>query len=210
MAESSVPKVDFKKARKELFSAPRKGWEEITIGPIAYLMVDGQGSPGDSPEYQAALERLYPAAFGIKFWSKVELGRDYVVPPLQGLWWADDPSAFTSGDRDAWRWTMMIMLPDWIGDKDFAAGMERVAAKNSGLDFSSLRRGVIEEGRCLQHLYVGPYTDEAPVQRELHEEIMPRLGLTFAGHHHEIYLGDPRRVAPEKLRTILRQPVRPL
>lgn len=168
-------------------------------------MVDGQGSPGEGGEYQAALETLYPLAYATKFFSKLELGRDYVVPPLEGLWWADDRTAYTqAGRRDEWRWTLMLMLPDWIAPDHVAAARGRKA----DLDLSAIRFDSLEEGLCLSHLHLGPFADEAPKLHRLHHQLIPEGGYAFNGEHHEIYLSDPRRTAPERLRTILRQPVR--
>jgi len=198
-------KIDFKKTEKAYFTAPKDDFAAHEFHGFSYLMVDGQGSPGDSPEYQAALEALYPLAYATKFLSKQELDRDYVVPPLEGLWWADDMGAFTNpGRRDEWKWSMMLMLPDWIT----ADHVEAARAKKPDHDLSAVRLGRLEEGLCLSKLHLGPFADEAPVLKRLHDELIPDGGYAFNGHHHEIYLSDPRRTAPEKLRTILRQPVK--
>ena len=207
---TKAEKVDFKKTAKQLFSAPSKEFVEVDIPPLSCLMVDGQGSPGDSQAYHDALGCLYPAAYALKFFSKQQLGRDYVVPPLQGLWWSEKRDAFAAGRRDEWQWTLMIMVPDWIGQDQFAGVLDRLKSKKPEIDFSGLRMGSLHEGRSLQKLHLGSFADEAPALHHLHHELMPSLGLTFNGHHHEIYLSDPRKVAPEKLRTILRQPVRPI
>lgn len=199
-------KLDLKRAEKAYFSAPAGEFGEGTFPPYQYLMIDGQGSPGDSVEYAAALAELYPLAYATKFFSKRELGRDYVVPPLEGLWWADDRSAYTqAGRRDEWRWTLMLMVPGWITADHVAAAR----AGNPKTDTSAVRLGQHADGRCLSILHLGPFADEAPMLHRLHHEVMPARGLTFNGEHHEIYLSDPRRTPPEKLRTILRQPVRP-
>jgi len=201
-----IDKVDLKKAHKAYFTAPAGQWVRATFPRLPYLMIDGQGAPGTSAEYNAALEHLYPLAYAVKFLSKRDLGRDYAVPPLEGLWWADDRSAFIEqGRRDEWRWTLMLMLPDWIE----AAHVYAARLKKPGLDLSAVRLGHLEERQCLSRLHLGPFAEEAPVLRDLHHTVMPAAGLTFGGEHHEIYLSDPRRVAPEKLRTILRQPVKP-
>lgn len=198
-------KIDLKKAQKSYFTACSDDFAEATFRTFTYIKVNGQGSPGDSPEYRAALEALYPLAYSTKFLSKQELGRDYVVPPLEGLWWADDMSAFTQGERrDEWRWTLMLMLPEWIEP----AHVEAARAKKPDHDFSSVRMEEMEEGLCLSKLHLGPFSDEAPVLHRLHYHLIPDGGYAFNGHHHEIYLSDPRRTAPAKLRTILRQPVR--
>lgn len=199
-------KLDLKRAETAYFSAPKGEWAEIELGNYSYLMIDGQGSPGDSPEYQAALAALYPLAYATKFFSKRELGRDYAVPPLEGLWWADDHAAFSAARREQWRWTLLLLLPHWIAPDH----VELARHSKPKHDLTAVRFGRLEEGRCLHLLHLGSFADEAPVLHRLHSEVMPAKGLTFAGHHHEIYLSDPRRTAPEKLRTILRQPVRPI
>jgi len=204
-------KVDLKKQLKSYFTATKKGWEEQVFPAFNYLMIDGQGSPGESAEYARALETLYPAAYGTKFFSKIDLGRDYAVPPLEGIWWADDFAAYTQpGRRDEWRWTLMLMLPDWITADHVAQAIALQAAKKPDVDFARVRLDTLEEGQCLQHLHIGPFAEEAPKLAALHGEELPVRGLTFNGQHHEIYLSDPRRTAPEKLRTVLRQPVKPV
>ncbi len=200
-------KVDFKKTLKPLFSAPTKDFVLVDVPELQFIRVDGIGSPGTSQAYLDALAWLYGTSYPIKFASKTELGRDYVVPPLQGIWWADDMTAFVTGDRDSWRWTMMIMQPEWIDQSLFEVGLEK-ASKKLGSPPDTLRLEAFEEGLSAQILHIGPYSEEAPTIARLHQEYIPTNGLTENGNHHEIYLGDPRRTAPGKLRTILRQPVR--
>ena len=201
-------KIDFRKTRPDLFAAPKGEWQRIDLPPVRYLMADGEGAPY-APAYQNAVEALYSTAYPLKFLSKKVLGRDYVVPPLEGLWWSDDLHAFTQGRREAWRWTMMLMLPDWLTDAQVAEGLAAAREKRPENDFSRVRPETLHEGLSLQRLHIGSYADEAPLLADLHDAVMPGSGFTFNGHHHEVYLGDPRRTAPEKLRTILRQPVRP-
>ena len=199
-------KVDLRKTEAAYFTAPTDDFAPGTFGLYHYLMIDGQGSPGESPEYDAALAALYPLAYATKFLSKQDLGRDYVVPPLEGLWWADDMDAYTEPRRrKEWRWTLMLMLPDYIK----TAHVDAARARKPDRDLSDIRVDRLEEGLCLSKLHLGPFADEAPVLRRLHHELIPQRGYAFNGHHHEIYLSDPRRTAPEKLRTILRQPVMP-
>jgi len=138
------------------------------------------------------------------------LGRDYVVPPLEGSWSADDPAVFTIGDKDKYHWTMMIMQPDWITRARFARAIESKKTKGDLPALSKVRFEPYAEGRALQLLHVGSYDDEAPKLKQLHDEYMPEHDLTFNGRHHEIYLSDPRRTPPAQLKTILRQPVRQL
>lgn len=199
-------KLDLKKL--DGFQAKPDEFRLLEIAEAQYLMIDGRGDPNTSEEYAAALEALYPVAYKLKFASKQQLGRDYVVPPLEGLWWADDMSAFTSRrDKSTWRWTMMLMVPEWIGESLFRSAIENVKAKNSPAKIDEVRLERLDEGLCVQTLHVGPFDDEGPVIERMHRDFIAAQNLALRGTHHEIYLGDPRRVAPEKLRTILRQPV---
>lgn len=200
-------KLDLK---KELDSYRARSGElrVLDVAPQQYLMVDGQGDPNTSPEYADALAALYPLAYKLKFASKRDLDRDYVVMPLEALWWAEDMAAFTDArDKSRWSWTAMILAPDWITEEMFTAAFEEVARKDRPVSIDAVRFETLTEGTCVQTLHVGPYDDEGPVLAAMHDEFIPAHGLTMTGRHHEIYLSDPRRVAPEKLRTILRQPV---
>lgn len=140
--------------------------------------------------------------------SKKTLDKDYTIPPLEGLWYADDPSVFARFEKDKYHWTMMIMQPEWITKAMVIRAIETAQTKKDLAALSHLRFESYTEGTSLQLLHIGSYDDEAPKLAYLHDEYMPKHQLTFNGHHHEIYLGDPRRSAPERLRTILRQPVR--
>ena len=204
-----MTKVDFKKAL-DGYQAKRGEFRIVEMPEMRYLMVDGQGDPNTSPEYTAALQALYPVAYTLKFASVRELGWDYVVPPLEGLWWADDMSSFTSArDKSRWHWTMMLMVPDWVPPELVAAAVTKVAAKKDApARLHDLRLEALAEGLCVQTLHVGSFDDEAPVLAEMHDEFIPEAGLELTGTHHEVYFSDFRRVAPEKLRTLLRQPVR--
>ena len=201
-----MSKIDFKKSLRHLYSSTAKEFEIVDVPEMQFIRIDGLGSP-DSEQYGTAIEWLYSASYPIKFISKEENDRDYVVPPLEGLWWADDMDAYTRGERDSWKWTMMIMQPDWVTPEMYQAGLDK-AAKKLGSVPESLRFESFAEGQSVQILHVGPYSEEAPTIARLHNEYLPSNGLIENGHHHEIYLGDPRRTAPEKLKTILRQPVR--
>jgi len=201
---------DFKKDRKDLYAPPTTKFVLVDVPAMTFLAVDGQGNPNTSEAYREAIDALYTVSYTAKFASKRELGRDYVVGPLEGLWYADDPAAFVSGAKDSWRWTAMIRQPDWLSpafleDASVIAGQKKTLP---GLE--RLKVFPFTEGISLQILYRGPYNEEGPTLARLHDEVMPKQGLTFNGSHHEIYLSDPRRTAPEKLKTILRQPVRPI
>lgn len=196
-------KIDPKKTIPS-YAAARGRFDLITVPPMRYLAVDGSGDPNSAPAYRAALETLFPVAYRLKFRSKRELARDYVVLPLEALWWADDMATFTTArDKSAWHWTTMILVPEWIPD----AFVDEVRAETTAPALDLLRVESLDEGLCVQTLHVGPYDDEGAVLQRLHDEVVPERGLRVTGRHHEIYLGDPRRTAPERLRTILRQPV---
>ena len=197
----TIEKVDFKKTLKHLY-APKKGaFQVVEVPEMQFLMVDGQGDPNTSDEYVEAIQALYPLAYRLKFMSKGSLGRDYVVPPLEGLWWADDLDVFASGDRDAWKWRMLVMTPDWITDEMFHQAYESVAQKDAPASLGKVSFGRFEEGLSVQILHFGSYADEAPTIAELHSEYLPANGLVENGHHHEIYLSDPRRTTVEKSLT---------
>lgn len=200
-----MDKIDFRRTLGH-YKATRT-IDEIHVPEMAFVMVDGAGNPNTAPAYQSAIEWLYSTSYALKFAAKA-LGHDYVVPPLEGLWWADDPADFTARRKDNWRWTMMIMAPDVLTQAMFAEAVAKAGAK-LGNRPDTLRLERYAEGRSLQVLHVGSYDDEGPILAQLHDVEMPARGVTFNGHHHEIYLGDARRTAPDKLRTILRQPVRP-
>lgn len=202
-------KLDFKRTLAG-YRAPRGRFEIADLPDQQYLMVDGYGDPNTSPAYADALAALYPVAYKLKFASKRELGRDYVVPPLEGLWWAEDMDAFTaSRDKSRWDWTMMLMAPDWIDVGLFETTLAQAAAKDAPTRLTDVRLRPLSEGVCVQTLHFGSFDDEAPVLERMHHEFIPEHGLRMTGKHHEIYLSDPRKVAPERLRTILRQPVAP-
>ncbi|MCD2443042.1 GyrI-like domain-containing protein [Agromyces sp. SYSU K20354] len=210
MSVDPSEKYDVKRDRRELYGASARDFTIVDVPPATYLAVDGHGDPNTAPAYADAVEALFSVAYAVKFRSKQQLGRDFVVAPLEGLWRADDPESFVTRDKTAWSWTMLISQPDWIDDAMVADAVTAVRAKGERPALARLRLRELREGRSAQILHVGSYDDEAPTLARLHHEWMPQHGLTFNGDHHEIYLSDARRTAPEKLRTILRQPVRPV
>lgn len=200
-------KVDFKKSL-DSYRARHLEFRVLDVPSLQYLMVDGHGDPNTASEYADAIGALYPIAYKIKFASKQELGRDYVVPPLEALWWASDMDVFTAArDKSQWDWTAMIMVPDWITSDMFDDAVAKAAAKNRSTSLDGVRFERLDEGCCVQTLHIGSYDDEAEVLAELHQEFIPNAGLRMTGKHHEIYLSDARKVEAAKLRTILRQPV---
>lgn len=193
--------------KKELpsYRARAGVFDLVEVPPLRYLMIDGAGDPNTSAEYRDALATLYPVSYKLKFLSKRELDRDYVVPPLEALWDAADKAAFTTArDTSQWTWTAMMLVPDGVGD-ELVSRAKQQATDAPLLD--RLRVETLAEGLCVQTLHIGSYDDEAPVLARMHGEFIPSQGLRMTGIHHEIYLSDARRVEPSKLRTILRQPV---
>lgn len=204
-----MDKIDFKKTLKHLYNPTRKEFVLLEVPRMNFLMIDGQGDPNTAESYQHALEALYALSYTVKFASKKELGRDYTVPPLEGLWWAEDMDIFTTTSaKDAWLWTMMIMMPEWIDEAFVECGREKVAESKDLTALEAIRFETYDEGLSVQILHIGPYDAEGPTIARLHQEFLPQQGLAENGKHHEIYLSDPRRVAPEKWKTVLRQPVR--
>lgn len=200
-------KTDLKKEIRS-YTAPKGRFEIVTVPAFQFLMIDGQGDPNTAPAYESALATLYPVAYKLKFLSKRELDRDYVVMPLEALWWSEDMDAFTSArDKSRWNWTLMILVPDWLTSEHVTTARAAVEPKCDQATLDVLRLEPLDEGLAVQTLHVGPYDDEAPVLATMHDDYIPAQGLRMTGRHHEIYLNDPRRVAPGKLRTILRQPV---
>jgi hypothetical protein len=206
-----MDKVDFKKTMKNLYNPPKDDFVVVEVPAMNFLMIDGEGDPNTARSYQQAIEALYALSYAVKFASKRKIGRDYTVPPLEGLWWAADMEIFsTSSSKDDWLWTMMIMLPDWIDDQLLAAARDEAASKKALVALGALRSDRYDEGLSVQIMHIGPYSAEGPTIKRLHEEFLPAQNLIENGKHHEIYLSDPRRVAPEKMKTVLRQPVRRL
>lgn len=205
--ETAMEKYDIKKAHKALYSPPAKDFTVVEVPELRYLAVDGHGDPNTSPEYANAVEALYGVAYALKFASKKDLGRDFVVGPLEGLWRAADPTVFVTRRKETWGWTMLISQPDWITEDMVRTAIDGVATKKDNTALGDLRLHTLAEGTCVQILHIGSYDDEAPTLERLHNRYLPDNCLTFNGDHHEIYLSDPRRTAPGKLRTILRQPV---
>ena len=205
----ATEKYDLKRAHRELY-APSAEYTLVDVPPMRYLAIDGHGDPNTAPAYAEAIEALFGVAYTVKFRSKRELGRDFVVAPLEALWRADDPAAFVTREKSAWSWTALIAQPDWIDEELVAGAVDAVRAKGDRPALDRLRLVELHEEACVQILHIGSYDDEAPTLARLHDEWMPQHGLTFNGDHHEIYLSDARRTAPAKLRTVLRQPVRPV
>ncbi len=206
---SPPTRIDLKKDRKDLYQPGRADFAEVDVPAMTYLAIDGHGDPNTSPAYAAAGAALYTAGYATRAAYKERTGADFVVGPLEGLWSSADLQAFTRRDKGNWDWTMLIPLPEQTDADDATQGVARAAAKRPDLPVDQVRRIQLTEGNCLQIMHIGSYDDETPTLARLHDEVMPARGLTFNGPHHEIYLSDPRKTPSHRLRTVLRQPVRP-
>ena len=202
---------DLVKQHRSLYAPSAKHPAIVEVPGLAFLMVDGRGDPNTSEAYHQALEALYGVAYTLKFsLKKADPERDFKVAPLEGLWWADEaaPSmAELQRDRDAWNWTMMIAVPDEVTAEEVATAAGAAARKRELPAAALLRLERLEEGLAAQIMHVGPYAEEAPAIELLHDFVAAQ-GYELRGRHHEVYLGDPRRTAPERLKTVLRHPVR--
>jgi hypothetical protein len=204
-----VIKVDIKKQLKNLYNPSATTFAIVDVPRMNYVMVDGTGDPNTAKSYIEAIETLYTISFTLKFTVKREKGIDYGVMPLEGLWWTDDMTLFSNSNKNIWKWTSMIMQPEYISKELFDVAMKEAQKKKKLPALSKARFENFAEGLSGQIMYVGPYSDEGPTIEKLHQFLHDK-GYKFDGvkqKHHEIYLGDPRRIAPEKLKTIIRQPV---
>jgi hypothetical protein len=197
--------LDLKKALKHLYAPSAREVTEIAVPRMQYLMIDGMGDPNTAPAYTEAVEALYAVAYTIKFAIKKSRAIDFPVLPLEGLWWMDDMREFSMAKKDRWKWTMMIAQAELVTAADVIGAIAEVKRKKDPPALSLLRFDTLDEGDCAQIMHLGPYADEKPTIQKLHEYIAAR-GASLSGKHHEIYLGDPRRTAPEKLKTVIRQP----
>jgi len=202
-------KLDLKKKYKELYNPSKKEISLVTVPAFNFLMIDGEGDPNDNPRMQAAFEALFSVSYTLKFMAKQgKLGRalpDYGVMPPEGLWWMDDMSQFSIENKSRWRWTMMLMQPDLLTKDDFEKAREAAGKKKPLPVLEELRFERYDEGLSAQILYLGPFAGEGPTIQRIHHFIKDK-GLCLRGKHHEIYLSDFRKTAPEKLRTVIRQP----
>ncbi len=203
-----MKKVDYKKEHKDLYSSSAKKVSIVDVPQMDFLMIDGAGDPNTSREFQEAVEALFSVSYTLKFMiKKGEWGVDYGVMPLEGLWWADDMSQFNVEAKDSWKWTLMIMQPEFITGVLIAEAMETVQDKKKVPVASMLRFESFEEGQAAQIMHIGPFSEEGPTVEKLHDFIEENSFMR-RGKHHEIYLSDIRRANPEKWRTVIRQPVR--
>jgi hypothetical protein len=201
-----MAKLDLKRELKSLYAPSRKVVEDVIVPPMNFLMIDGEGDPNTSTAYRDAVEALFSVSYKVKFGIKRQGGVDYAVMPLEGLWWADDLSVFERREKRSWKWTMMIMQPPMVTGEAIRAGIEVVRKAKVLASLDGLRFESFEEGHCAQMLHIGPFSEEGPTIERIHAHI--RSHGELRGKHHEIYLSDIRRAAPEKWKTIIRQPMR--
>jgi hypothetical protein len=201
-----MPKVDFKKTLKHLYRASAKEVALVEVPRLHYLMIEGQGDPNLVPEFQQAAEALFSVSYALKFRLKKTQGLDYVVMPLEGLWWADDMAQFSPERKDDWKWTLMILQPEEVTGEAMHQAIREISKKKDLPQLSDLKFSPLCEGQAAQILHVGPYAEEHLTIARLHHFIKEK-GYHFGGKHHEIYLSDPRRTAPDKVKTIIRQPI---
>jgi hypothetical protein len=202
-----MKKIDFKKELRRLYLPSAKEAELVEAPPMNFLMVDGAGDPNREHSYREALEALFSAAYAVKFKVKKTLAIDYGVPPLEGLWWADDMAAFASGDKAGWKWTMMIMQPEFVSAAMVRDTIAEVGKKKGLPALARMRLAKFAEGKSAQILHVGPFSTEGPTIAKVHAFIAS-LGGRLHGKHHEIYLSDIRKADPAKWKTVVRQPFR--
>lgn len=199
-------KIDFKKQLKHLYNPSSKQVTVVDVPELNFLMIDGEGDPNTSEAYQDAIETLFAVSYALKFAIKRgESGIDFAVMPLEGLWWVEDMTQFSMEDKDAWKWTAMIMQPAYVTQQLVEEAVKQVEKKKGLPSLSDMRFEAFHEGTAAQIMYFGPYSEEALTIDKIHGFIRDQ-GYRLRGKHHEIYLSDPRRTAPHKLKTIIRQP----
>ncbi len=201
-----MSKIDYKKELKHLYKPSSKMVEMVEVPRMNFIMIDGEGDPNTSPTFGQAIEVLYSLSYTLKFMvKKGEIGIDYGVLPLEGLWWADDMRKFSVEDKSNWKWTLMIMQPEYIDRPLFAEAVSAVDKKKDLKLLTRARFESLKEGRAAQIMHIGPFSEEGPTIKRLHDFI-DEGGFILTGKHHEIYLSDIRKAAPEKWKTIIRQP----
>ncbi|MEN6435566.1 MAG: GyrI-like domain-containing protein [Anaerolineaceae bacterium] len=199
-------KLDLVRMHKSLYAPSDREIHIVEVPVFSFLMINGTGDPNTAPMYQEALTALYGLAYTIKFAKKKETGQDFKVMPLEGLWWVKDLADLDFKNKDNWFWTMMIVQPSFITQADFETAQKIVLKKGGSELAASARFEVYDEGTSVQVLYLGAYADELPTVEKMHA-FARQQGYELHKKHHEIYMSDPRRTDPEKLKTIIRQPV---
>lgn len=202
-----MEKIDYTKQLKQLYAPSAKKVDLVQVPEMNFLMVDGEGDPNTAQAFSDAIEALYPVAYTLKFMvKKGPLALDYGVLPLEALWWSDDMNAFSTGNKDAWQWTVMIMQPEFITGEMVKEAMAEVARKKKPVSLPLVRFEAFNEGKAAQTMHIGHFSEEGPTIEKVHAVIAGH-GSQRVGKHHEIYISDLRRTAPEKWKIIVRQPM---
>ena len=203
-----MKKIDYKKELKHLYNAPVRNPEIVDVPRMNFLMINGEGDPNISERFKDSVEVLFGLSYTLKFMiKKSTIQIDYGVMPLEGMWWADDVTAFSMKKKELWKWTAMIMQPEYVTKNLFIEALEHVKKKKDNTVLRDVRLESFIEGKSAQIMHIGPFSEEGPTIEKLHEYIEAN-GQKLSGKHHEIYLSDIRRSAPEKWKTIIRQPMK--
>lgn len=199
-------KINFKKELATFYNPSKAKVSLVDVPAMSFLMIDGKGDPNTSADYAAAIEALYAVSYTLKFTvKKSDMAIDYGVMPLEGLWWVEDMEQFDPDKKEEWLWTAMIMQPQFITKEMVQEAMESVKQKKNPKALSKMRYETFREGPSAQIMHIGPFSEEGPTIEKVHDHIKSQ-GFALSGKHHEIYLSDIRRAAPEKWKTIVRQP----
>lgn len=201
-----MKKIDYKKELKHLYKPSSKNVEMVEVPSMNYLTIDGQGNPNTSIDYKNAVEALFSVSYTLKFMvKKGEWKVDYGVMPLEGLWWVDDMAQFDANKKDDWKWTLLMMQPELITKEMVERAIGEVRKKKNPPVLDKIKFESFTEGKAAQIMHIGPFSEEGPNIQKVHEFITIN-GHKLSGKHHEIYLSDIRRAAPEKWKIIIRQP----
>jgi hypothetical protein len=198
-------KIDLRKELKHLYAPSAKDVIAVDVPEMNFLMIDGMGDPNTSQEYRNAVEALFSLSYAIKFITKKEKSIDYAVMPLEGLWWMDDMTRFTMENKNEWKWTNMIMQPEHVTKEAVNKALEQMRKKDLP-SLPKIRFEAFNEGPSAQIMHIGSYSAEGPAIERIHNFIK-KQGYKLSGKHHEIYLSDPRRSTPDKMKTVVRQPM---
>lgn len=202
-----MKKIDMKKELRHLYDASPKEVAVVDVPEMNFLMADGRGNPNTSPAFKDEVEALYALSYALKFMiKKGKQAVDFSVMPLEGLWWVDDMTVFAADKKEEWKWTVMIMQPEYVKRTLVNEAVLQVEKKKRLPVLAKVRFDRFCEGLSAQIMHLGPYSAEGPTVERLHDFIRENH-YNLRGKHHEIYLGDPRRGAPDKMKTIIRQPI---
>jgi hypothetical protein len=197
---------EFHSRLRELYLPPKDQFTLVDVPEIRFAVIDGKGDPGNGENANAA-KWLYSVAHLVKPLVKERLGKNFVEPPLEYLWWAEDEADFIAGNKDKWNWRAMVVFVDWITPEQFEAAVAKAEGK-LGPAPETLRLETLREGKCVQTMHVGDYNGVTAVCDALYNGYLPQNNLLPNGSYHEIYLNDPARTAPDKRKVVIRQPVK--